>query len=206
MKIFKYEIEGYTAQEIYEQFPEAFNNVKQFYFDAFRESRFFSYIVEDELKIMFPDSELTINYSLSYCQGDGFNIEGEINLYDFINVWNATEKEKRAINFYLDTYVAETRYTFEANRHYGYSCKFIDRKYIDDVINEFITDCEYWFASGIKKDLISRFFNDLISHFEELDKHYKEFGYGFFYEAENDEIFEDCDTNDYYFTKEGKLI
>ena len=159
-KIIK-EYDGYTAKEIYEQFPEAFDKIKQFYLDNFCTPEFFSFDVLQDLEIMFPNSELKLNYSLSSCQGDGFSIEGECNLYDFVNVWNATEKEKRTIIFYIDR-CSTTNYSFFKNRYYSYSCKNLDRKYIDDDINELVEDLQMWDIRGIKTDLISRFYNDLI--------------------------------------------
>ena len=205
MKIFKYEIEGYTASEILEQFPEAFDKIKQFYLDNFCTPEFFSFDVLQDLEIMFPNSDFNLNYSLSNCQGDGFNIEGDCNLYDFVNVWNATEKEKRTMIFYIDR-CGTTSYSFYKNRHYSYSCKDLDRKYIDDDINELVEDLKMWDIRGIKTDLISRFYNDLINHFAQLDKQYEKLGYNFFYEADNSDVIETCEANNYYFTKEGKLI
>ena len=203
-KIIK-EYDGYTAKEIFEQFPEAFENIKQGYLEAFHTPEWFSFDVMQDLEIMFPNSDFNLNYSLSSCQGDGFNIEGECNLYDFINVWNATEKEKRTMIFYVNR-CSTTKYSFYKNRRSSYSCKDFDRKYIDDDINELVEDLKMWDIRGIKTDLISRFYNDLINHFAQLDKEYEKHGYNYFYEAENEEIFENCDANYYYFTKEGELI
>ena len=205
MKIFTTVTEGYTAEEIYEQFPKAFDKIKQFYLDNFCTPEFFSFDVLQDLEIMFPNSDFNLNYSLSYCQGDGFNIEGECNLYDFINVWNATEKEKRTMIFYIDR-CSTTNYSFYKNNHYSYSCKSLDKKYIDDDINELVEDLQMWDIRGIKTDLISRFYNDLVNHFAQLDKEYEETGYNFFYEADNSDIIEICEANDYYFTEEGELI
>jgi hypothetical protein len=205
MKTFTAVIEGYTAKEIYEQFPEAFENIKQGYLEAFRTPDYFSELCTEPLKADFPNSDFFVNFLLCSCQGDGVNIEGDCNLYDFVNVWNATEKEKRTMIFYIDR-CSTTNYSFYKNRRYSYSCKDLDRKYIDDDINELVEDLQMWDIRGIKTDLISRFYNDLINYFAQLDKEYEENGYNYFYEAENEEIFVNCDANYYYFTKEGGLI
>lgn len=47
-----------------------------------------SYIFTDDclirLKELFPNSDLKVQYSLSYCQKDGFNIYGEIRLDELL--------------------------------------------------------------------------------------------------------------------------
>ena len=96
---------------------------------------------------------------MSNCQGDGLNIEGKINLYDFAEKWETDEKSRRTIEHYIDNSFSE--YTFESNNRYCYSCKFIDRKYIDDTIMEFIDDLKYNGIRGIKTDVIKAFFKEL---------------------------------------------
>lgn len=44
---------------------------------------------EDDLGILFPDSRLKVEFSLSSCQGDGLNIYGSLDVKDFVRL---TEK------------------------------------------------------------------------------------------------------------------
>ena len=149
----------------------------------------------------YKRSNLEVIFSLSNCQGDGLNIEGKINLYDFAEKWETDEKSRRTIEHYIDNSFSE--YTFESNNRYCYSCKFIDRKYIDDTIMEFIDDLKYNGIRGIKTDVIKAFFNDMIDHFEELDEEWEKAGYKYFYDAEESEIAECCEANNYEFLEDG---
>ena len=180
---------------------EAKKNARKWYLDDEMRAEFFKEDIENDLNGLFPNSKLKVYFSLGYCQGDGLNIEGKIYLYDFIKEWNATEKEKRTIEKYIDNSLQY--YTFESNNRYCYSCKFIDRKYIDDTISEFISELEYQCFKHIKIDIIKRFFNDLINYFERLDRENEKAGYKYFYEPDEDEIIEACAANGWYFTIDG---
>lgn len=188
----------YTYNELSE---EAKEKVKEWYLDDEMRATFFYEDKKEFLVENYKRSNLEIIFSLSNCQGDGLNIEGKINLYDFAEKWKADEKSKRTIEHYIDNSFDE--YTFESNRQYCYSCKFIDRKYIDDTITEFIDDLKYNGIRGIKSDVIKAFFNDMIDHFEELDEEWEKAGYKYFYDAEESEIAECCEANNYEFLEDG---
>lgn len=180
---------------------EAKEKVKEWYLnDDLRVDLFYENL-ENQLGENYKRSNLEVIFSLSNCQGDGLNIEGKINLYDFAEKWKADEKSKRTIEHYINNSFYE--YTFESNRLYCYSCKFIDRKYLDDTITEFIEELKYNCIRGIKTDIIKKFFNDMIDHFEELDKEWEKAGYKYFYNAEESEIAECCEANNYEFLEDG---
>lgn len=180
---------------------EAKEKVKKWYLDDEMRATFFYEDKKEFLAENYKRSNLKVIFSLSNCQGDGLNIEGKINLYDFAEKWKADEKSRRTIKHYIDNSFYE--YTFESNRQYCYSCKFIDRKYIDDTITEFIDDLKYNGIRGIKTDVIKAFFNDVINHFEELDEEWEKAGYKYFYDAEESEIAEYCEANNYEFFEDG---
>ena len=188
----------YNYNELSEQAKE---KVKEWYLDDEMRSTFFYEDKKYFLAENYKRSNLEVIFSLSNCQGDGFNIEGKINLYDFAEKWKADEKSRRTIIHYIDNSFYE--YTFESNNRYCYSCKFIDRKYIDDTITEFIDDLKYNGIRGIKTDVIKAFFNDMINHFEELDEEWEKAGYNYFYDAEESEIAECCEANNYEFLEDG---
>lgn len=192
---------GYTYDELSDN---ARKKVKQWFLnDPFRNDEFHC-IIKDRLKCDFINSDLNVIYSLACCQGDGLNITGKVNLYDFIEFWKASEKEKRRIEFYIDN--AFNYYTFAENNHYCYSCKFIDKKWISDTIDEFINELEYQCLKNINNETIEKFFNDLIDYFAELDKEYEKDGYNYLYDADEDEISECCDINEWYFDIYGNVI
>lgn len=180
---------------------EAKEKVKEWYLDDEIRSTFFYEDKDYFLAENYKRSNLKVIFSLSNCQGDGLNIEGKINLYDFAEKWETDEKSRKTIEHYIDNSFSE--YTFESNNRYCYSCKFIDRKYIDCTITEFIDDLKYNGIRGIKTDVIKAFFNDMINHFEELDEEWEKAGYKYFYDAEESEIAECCEANNYEFLEDG---
>jgi hypothetical protein len=191
----------YTFQELSEAAKE---NAMQWYLDdPMRADLFYEYILYD-LKENFPRSQLDVCFSLSSRQGDGLNIEGRLNLYDFIEFWTASEKEKRTIEKYIDVNDLWI-YTFEKNNHYCYSCKFVDKEYIDDTISEFIDNLLSLQFKNIKKDIIRNFFYDMIDYFDDLDKHFEKYGYQYFYEPDENEIADACVANDWYFDIDGNF-
>lgn len=192
---------GYTYDELNDQAKE---KVKQWYLEnEIRNDIFYEDICE-YLNTEFPNSELKVDYSLSYCQGDGLNIYGTLNLYDFLDKWQTGEKEKRTIQFYIDQ--AIYKYTFERNNHYCYSCKFIDKKYINDSVCEWIDELKYQQMKNINEELITQFYTDMINYFEELDNQFEKDGYKYLYDCDDEEVKECCEANDYYFTETGEFI
>lgn len=193
---------GYEYSELNE---EAKETAKKWYLN--NDSDRTDFLYEDivtYLKETFENSDLDVCFSLGYCQGDGLNIYGTLNLYDFLEVWEAGEKEKRTLKYYIDTSL--NHYIFEKNNRYCYSCKFIDRKYIDDFINEFSNELFYQSIKNINSALIEKFFNDIIDYFEKLDGEYEKSGYEYLYNIDDEEMEYICEANDYYFTKEGLFI
>lgn len=201
MKTFTTTITGYAYSELS---AEAKENAKQWYLNDETRNDLFYEDITYILKESFPRSDLNVTYSLSYCQGDGLNIYGDLNLYDFIEKWEATEKEKKRIEFYLNN--ANHVYTFESNNRYSYSCKFIDKKYINEYVKNMIDDLQYNEISNINSETIKNFYNDMLKHFEKLDRNYEKYGYDYLYNCDDEEMKDFCEANDYYFTEEGFLI
>lgn len=153
---------------------------------------------KEELASLFPHSMLDLQFSLASCQGDGANIYGNFALIDFLPYWEASEKEKRTIAFYIDESI--DKYKFSENNRYCYSCKFLDKKYIDDFIDEFVEELK---IKNIKKDIIEKFFNDLLDYFDNLDKTIERQGYDYLYNIADDEFSDLCDANDWKFLEDG---
>lgn len=192
---------GYTYNELSESAKE---KVKQLYLNDETRTDIFYEDIMLYLYDNFKLSELKVMYSLGYCQGDGLNIYGNLNLYDFLDMWQASPKEKRTIEFYIDR--AFYQYTFVKDNRYCYSCKFIDKKHINDTVEEFITELQDNQISNIKKPLISQFFNDMIDYFETLDAEFEHDGYNYWYNCDDEEVEDFCTANNYYFTAKGEFI
>ena len=190
-----YEI--YTYNELNE---EAKENAKQWYLDG-QDSEQFTHFVMEDLKILFPHSELKIQYSLNNCQGDGFNIYGSVDLKDVLNYRKDyfSEKEKRTLKFYFCNY--DCNIILDENRRYSYS--ICDKA---DIAEPIMDELEKWLVRDINKKLIYKLENAIKHIFTELCNQYEKEGYSYFYEIDDETLSEICDDNEYYFMKDGSFF
>lgn len=199
-------IKEYQVYDYLELSEEAKERVRQDLFinDDIR-NKFFEQDTNEYLKTLFSKSNLRVQYSLGYCQGDGFNIYGEFNLYDILDIIDLNEKEKRTIEFYLeksDYYI----FNFIYNNRYNYSCKFLDKKNLDYEISEMIENLQYCEIKNINEKLIEKFYNLFIDYMDGLDRELKNDGYDYLYNIQDEEIVDTCECNNWLFTKDGVLI
>ena len=203
MKIITKTIEAYTYDELND---EAKTKVKQWLLDDDLRNELFYEDVMEYLAAHFPRSDLKVKYSLSYCQGDGLNIYGELNLLDFLEIWQADENDKYTMANYLSkiTY----KYFFEKAQHYCYSCKFMDARNIDYTIDEFLSALWDNQCNAVwDEEIIRKFFVDMITHFEKLDKQFEKEGYiEYLCEMSEEDARETCEANDYMFDIDGNII
>ena len=105
----------YNVYKYNELSDKAKEKVKEWYLEG-RNEYIFTEICEEDLHNLFGENELKVQYSLGYCQGDGFNIYGKVSakailncleehfggtqLEEFENV--LTEKEKKTILHYAE--------------------------------------------------------------------------------------------------------
>lgn len=79
------EIREFNVYKFAELSQAAKEKVRDWYLEGQSE---LSYIFTDDcmerLSELFPNSNLEVQYSLGYCQGDGFNIYGEIRLDELL--------------------------------------------------------------------------------------------------------------------------
>mgnify|MGYP001161901848 CR=1 FL=1 len=189
----------YEFQELCETAKE---KVKQWWLDDETRNEDFQAFTEEYLKAEFPNSELKVQYSLNSCQGDGLNIFGDLDFYDMLKKLSGyTEKEQRTLEFYFEhsTHV----YTFEVNSRYCYSCKFIDKKYIDYVLEDIVSELTYQDIANINKDLIKKFLDNMLDYFEILDKEREKDGYNYLYNIDDEEMEDICSVNEYKFLEDG---
>lgn len=189
--------EVYTYDELNE---EAKENAKQWYLDG-QDSDQFTHFVMEDLKNLFPHSELKIQYSLNNCQGDGFNIYGSVDLKDVLNHRKDyfTEKEKRTLKFYFCNY--DCNIILNENKRYSYSiCDDAD------VAEPIIDELEKRLVRDINKKLIYKLENAIKHIFTELCNQYEKEGYSYFYEIDDETLSEICDVNKYYFMKDGSFF
>lgn len=204
MKEFVTVTKGYTYSELSEAARE---KVKEWYLNRDWRADDFYEIVMCDLVELFPNSELKVTFSLSYCQGDGLNIYGKLNLYDFLEIWQGTLEEKKQMQMYLEK-SGVVVFEFDENHRYCYSCKFLDKKRIANCVYEIAEELidDGFSENEIDKKLIEYFYIDMLEYFENLDEQYEKDGYKYLYECDDDEVQECCEANDWYFTADGDFI
>lgn len=187
----------------YEELSEnAQNAVKEWYLEGQCDLYYlFTEDCEEELKQLFPNSELKVQYSLNYCQGDGINIYGEIHLDELLEKFcnSFTEKERKFFNWIFSEY--GTSYQMNPNKFYNYCiCSQ----------NNFSEDMDWWMESNymrnIPKNTLEKF-NQLAGEFlDSLCGNLEKKGYDFFYEVDDEELEDICRCNELEFTADGKIF
>lgn len=186
--------------------------VKRWYLDG-QEPCIFTDMCKDDLYNLFGKNDLKLQYSLSYCQGDGLNIYGKIEakqIIDCLEKHNGgtqlekfenvlTDKEKRTILHYAK----ECRdIELPSNNHYEYC--------LADYINikdDWSYDLEvYSNYKNINMEVLEKFETLVREIFSELCKGYEQIGYEYFYEISDEDLEEECEANEYEFYEDGKFF
>ena len=192
----------YDFNELSESAKETARNA---YLEGFRECEFFTEDCLYQLKEMFPDSDLKVEYSLSSCQGDGFNVYGDMPLKDAINyVFSKSDKlnENRRFFEWLKT-LGYTLRISENKAHYSY-CYIDYNDFNNDIIDDLIQD---GYTSNYENhfDILCDFDSVLKDLIGKLCKEFENNGYSYFYEVEDNEIIETWENNEYEgFYEDGK--
>ena len=203
------EYEVYKYNELSEDAKE---KVRQWYLEG-REPFIFTEDCEMDLENLFGKNDLKVQYSLGYCQGDGFNIYGKIDaeailkclenhnggsqLEKFENV--LTDKEKKTILNYANE-CGEIE--LPCNNRYCYSLA----SHID-IADEWEYQLEnYSEYKNINKEVLEKFENLVQGIFEELCDSYEKQGYEYFYEISEEDLEEICEANEYEFLENGKIF
>lgn len=199
----------YTYTELSE---EAKEKVNKWCLDNPCRNEIFSDIYTKDLKYLFPRSDLKMQYSLSYCQGDGLNIYGELDLMDIFKAvrdksycgntfkpyWDyMTEHEQKTIETYMEVCGKNIELPYN-NGHYDYCVS--DKT---DFAEEWIDELEYQQYKNIQVDTIRKMEKLVADMFVMLSRQYEEYGYKYFYEADEEEITETCEANGWEFLEDG---
>lgn len=185
----------YFLYEYYELDEEAKEKVKQDYLSQDFRNYMFQEDVLYQLKEIFPNSKLKIQYSLSSCQEDGLNIYGTLNLKDIFNLTKDkfNDKIKNKINIeklsefnHLETDEIKIPY----NSQYCYD--------ISDEI-DFAEDEKDTNNAYKVQDWIKNLFNVLNEEFEKD-------GYAWFYEISDEEMQEASEANGWTYLEDGTFF
>lgn len=143
----------------------------------------FKMLLDDDIECLFPKSNLKYEYSLNSCQGDGFNLYGDLNLYDMLDKIQDkfNLKELKYLNW-LFSEITDT-YSLEENFHYTY-CICDRQNVLEDALTTMELDC----YRDIKYDVITKFESLTKEYLCNLCKHYEDLGYKEIYELSDDDI------------------
>lgn len=201
----------YTYPELSE---EAKKKANQWYLDDPCRNDTFSETYTEDLHYLFPNSKLKMQYSLSYCQGDGLNIYGELDLMDvfkaihdksycgetFKDFWDAmTEHEQKTIEAYIEICGKSIALPYN-DEHYNYC---VSEK--TDFAEDWIEELEYQQYKNIQVDTIRKMEKLIADMFVMLAGQYEKYGYSYFYEVDEEEMAETCEAYGWEFLEDGTV-
>lgn len=179
------------------QFNELENNIKDKVIEKWYEQENYSFLDSDiREEFLLQDhyfSDIKLNYSLGYSQGDGLSFEGIFNLDVYLkeNYPSMKSSVKRSLSNYI--------YNINSNSNSGRYCF----SSINDVQFEYNCDKEYlridkvWF----------KVFNDIQNYYIELCKKLEKYGYDILeYRMNHKEFNNLCNDNEYNFLEDGKMV
>lgn len=207
-------IREYKVYNFSELSEDAKEKAKQWYLDDDFRPQEFENIYTEDLHYLFNNSDLKMQFSLSYCQGDGLNIYGKLDLMDVFAVIRDTDHSGEQFKQYKDLFSEHEQKTIEAymeacgreielpyNRHY---CYCIDDRV--DFADEWIEILEYCRYKNIQIDTIRKMEKLVGMMFENLSATYEKYGYDYFYNADDEVVNETCEANGWRFLENGTFF
>lgn len=166
----------YTFSELSES---AKNKVRESYSESLEPFMFTEYC-ECYLDSLLPNSDLKVEYDLSYSQGDYFTILGEADLSDVLAKIsdNYTDKELKYLRWFIKEWIGSV----EISRGCYYGSDYFYRSKID-------------FAEKETEEYLLDLCNQL-----EKD------GYKFFYEYSEEDVTQYYEERGYHFLLDGTLV
>lgn len=203
-----------TVQHNIYKFNELSNKakekVKEWYLEG-QEPSIFEDMINEDLAFLFGrDSDLHVQFSLSYCQGDGLNIYGELPIKNFIEcIENEKAGElKKYSNYFSEEeksmlldYAGYAPYIeLPKNKNYCY-CQTMFANWYTALIGSEFYEC----VENVDEVLIDKF-NDFVGNvMATLCKCWEEAGYEFFYEMDDYTMEEMCEANEWEFYEDGSF-
>ena len=180
----------------------------------------FQFILDDWYAEVFPNSEIKYEYSLCYCQGDGFNTYGVLLWDDLENLRNAygtgryskktdefikpltlfTDKEWRTLKFYSEYGFVNTKGVPLPGHKDSYA---YDLSRGIDIWTDWTMELKYYGIRGIKGDLIVKLEQALIQMFLSINSYWCCEGYIYLYNMDEEEFSELADANEWEYYENG---
>ena len=158
---------------------------------------FFREYCEEYLKNLFPNSDLTVAFSLSYSKGDGLLVYGSLDLRDCLTVVHDkfTPTEIKFLNWVITEW--EDTYKIPYSNYYHLFLDFA---------GEIVGDMEWNNIRGIKEDVLIKFEKEIEEYLLDLCNQLEKDGYKFFYEYSEEDVTQYYEERGYYFLLDGTLV
>lgn len=203
MRIETVEHKVYKFEELSEEAKEA---VRQEFLRWRQEDEcdLFSRDCEEIMSAEYGMDDLTVRYSLGYCQGDGLSFRGTVDIMEFLEYApnkvrlekEFATKELRTMKFLAGELERVRVDRIDSRYCHKYSVSFDYKGWID---------CSYRDYDKLDElaDKFLEFIKELIMN--ECDK-LEDMGYDFFYEMSMEDVAEQADANEYEFYEDGRLF
>lgn len=163
-----------------------------------RDNDFYYYCLKYFQKL-FPNSDIELQYSLSYCQGDGLEVYGSFNFLDLLhwNISDFSEKEVKTLTYYF-TNIVRDNCKLDGNRHY---CYYSHK--VEDFYYPIVDDLEVANTRDINYEVIEKFSKITNRTLERVCYSWADIGYDMIYNITDEEIINEINANEYEFLADG---
>lgn len=192
----------YTLDELTPQIQDkAIHNLTDYFTEDNIE--LFNDFLEYDLSREFPCSTLKYQYSLSYSQGDGVNIYGDILFKEiYRKIKNQlSEKSQKFMQFVFTVIDPTLTIHLLENRRYGYTLAK-SNDFICTIIDTLVND----HYSGIKWSVLFRVNSLMQEYIYDLCKEYEKIGYNALYELNYETAFALCAELNIVFDEYGNIF
>lgn len=201
--------ELYSIDELQgESRQAAIDNVRESIINS-RETWDFNMLLDDYFSYGLQLDGIEYDYQLDYAQGDHFNIavkltvEDVFNLIDKMNITigEFTKKELRTLKFYESECDGIKIRVTDDNKVQPWML-FGDMNIYDDIVYWL----EWFCIRDINYNLLERFNDIVFGLVEDIERYCMRWGYDYFYNVDNDEIFDYIICGDMEFLADGTIF
>lgn len=204
MKTILKEIKLYKYEELSKEAKEKVNDK---YLEFRCECGFFEELVKSDLeysKGIKVTEDFEVEYDLSYCQGDYLNLYGGLDFEELSNELksrfykNLSEKEIKL----FEEFIKYNYVDFERTNYYGCAGVEIRIKINSEGYNYLV---EHEEKEDKYYEIVVKIEKNIEEWYDEICEEYKELGYRYFYEVDEDEIKECYEAEGRLFLENGEM-
>lgn len=208
MKTITKEIKLYKYNELSKEAKEKVNeNYLASYLESSIRSESFEELVKSDLessKGIKVTEDFEVEYDLSYCQGDYLNLYGGLDFEELSNELksrfykNLSEKEIKL----FEEFIKYNYVDFERTNYYGCAGVEIRIKINSEGYNYLV---EHEEKEDKYYEIVVKIEKNIEEWYDEICEEYKELGYRYFYEGDEDEIKEYYEDTKQLFLENGEM-